>query len=217
MIQYPHNDDVAIFCCVAEMFGTQDPYAVVSLGTNFKIQTEVLKDAGSNPTWKQDMSKKVVSAQLSRDKMKVTIMHKTKKSGDLLGEGIVTAIPLLAKKNEWVELTHDLVCNNKPAGSFTLHCRYRPADEVEQEEHHGKKEEMRMTAAAAASRDDTVTKTKEIEALNNVIKDMKTSQKDLLARLGGMENTISKQLQQVSLSDDHRCLWVLGPSMLHIR
>ena len=181
-----------------EFFGTQDPYAIISLGTNFKMQTEVLQDAGSNPIWKTEISKKIVSAQLSRDKIHVTIMHHNKKKGDLLGEGKVTGIPLLAKKGEWVELSHDLVCNNKPAGSFTLKGQYRPANEDEQKEHDDEKEsKAKNLAPKLGTKVDDSSSRKEVQALNGIIKDMKASQQDLLNRLGGMENSISKQLHEV--------------------
>jgi len=187
-----------LLLCHAEFFGKQDPYAIISLGTNFKLKTDVLMDAGSNPVWTSKISEKIASAQLGRDKIKVTVMHKNKKQGALLGEGEVTGIPLLAKMEEWVELSHDLTCNQKPAGSFTLKCRYRPANEEEQAQHKGQKEEnTKQFQKMGAAKPDDGAKSKEIEALNSVIKDMKMSQKDLLTRLGGMENTISKQLQEV--------------------
>lgn len=118
----------------------------------------------------------------------------------------MTAIPLLAKMNEWVELTHDLMCNHKPAGSFTLKCKYRPADEDEQEEHEELKKKNQLERIeklqAARNAEDSANRAKEIDALNTVIKDMKASQKDLLKRLGGMENSISKQLQEVRNHDE---------------
>jgi hypothetical protein len=167
----------------------------------------VLTDAGSNPVWKPNISQKVISAQLGRDKIKIFIMQKNKKSGVLLGEGVITGVPLLTKKNEWVQLTHDLTCDQKPAGTFTLKCKYRPANEDEAEDHQETKatsekmsSSMQSSAKDKAKEEEKAkekAKEKEIDALNDVIKDMKTSQKDLLARLGGMENTISKQLQQV--------------------
>lgn len=187
-----------------EWFGKQDPYAVISLGTNFSMQTDVLTDAGSNPVWKSTISEKIVSAQLGRDKIKITFMHKNKKKDDKLGEGFVTGVPLLARVDEWVDLSQDLTCDHKPAGSFTLKCKYRPANEEEQHEHKSSKEKKieKIQKMGAAHPDDGV-KAKEIDALNSVIKDMKSSQKDLLARLGGMENSISKQLHEVSIICRH--------------
>ena len=161
-----------------------------------KIETDALDNAGSNPCWETNLSRKIASAQLSRDKIRVAIMQQDKGKGTLLDEGAVTAVPMLANANEWVELSSNFASD---FGTFNLKCKYRPANEKEQEEHESLK---KAAAADRSSKESQLSssasaKEKEIESLNNVIKDLEASQKDLLGRLTGMENSISKQLHQV--------------------
>jgi hypothetical protein len=191
-----------------EFVGKQDPYVKLSLGTNWKVATDVKMNGGKDVSWTNlKISKELSLSQLSRDDLRVAVFDKNKSRSDVeLGSGQVTVRSVLSSPNSWVALRGDLLSGKAPCGQFQIKGRFNLQGsrsnndlEIAKGDHSepifsegGPRGGNGSTNGSSGSGSSTEDMKKLLELMSG--------QKDQVDRkMGGVEDTLKRQMQTVGL------------------
>ncbi len=105
------------------MLSKASPCVELSIGAMWQFSTDVRKNAGNSCSWDVSVNKKMTTAQIRKDPIKVKVLD----SGKVVGQGQVMGIPLVLKMGQPQKIKCDVQFNGEPAGYVVFHAKYQGA------------------------------------------------------------------------------------------
>jgi hypothetical protein len=157
-------------------------------------------NGGKNVDWVGlTVSQPLTVAQLSRDDLRVIVYEKNKSRNDVeLGRGAVTARSALSSSGNWVNIRGDLFTGKISLGQFLIHARFIP-EETPNQLYDG--DQSIPVALTASAKHISGEPSEQAEELKKLVKMMSTQASMVESKVGGMEGTMQKQLQEVFEAD----------------
>ena len=87
----------------------------------WQFSTDIRKNAGNSCSWDVNVTKKMTSAQIRKDPIKVKVLD----AGKVVGQGQVMGIPLILKMGQPQKIKCDVQFNGEPAGYVVFHAKYQ--------------------------------------------------------------------------------------------
>lgn len=151
-------------------------------------------NGGKNVSWTGlQVSQKLTTSQLNRDELKIIVYDKNKSRGDVeLGQGSITVRPALSTPKTWVSLRGDLFSGKLSLGQFLIQGRYLPIENTNK---------LNSGDNAVPTNNNVKTNNDDENNKMKTLVDLMNAQKNLVEnKMGGIENTMKKQIQDVSFN-----------------
>ncbi len=154
-------------------------------------------NGGKNVDWMGlTISQPLTVAQLSRDDLQVVVCEKNKSRSDVeLGRGAVTARLALSNPGNWINIRGDLFTGKIPLGQFLVKARFLPEDIPDQSPNGD--QSIPVAPNQSIKRQNSDEAQDQTDEMKKLVKMMSNQASMVESKVGGMEGTMQKQLQEV--------------------